>query len=214
MCNLFGFSANGELKNTDKIKVTSEVSSSALVEEEPTTTKTTVVTTIATTKNTVTETQIDTTKQQTTVKNNKNKLNVPDLNKQNGFKSWMPYTALSTSSPNYKMLVNRGYVDDNGLWKIDEYYCVALGSYYSKELGDIFEVTLTSGSTYKIVAVDHKDDAHTDSLNMYTTSNGCLTEFIVDASNLNKNIRFAGSVGALSKFSGKFVKIEKLGNIR
>lgn len=131
---------------------------------------------------------------------------------QSGFKSWMPYTALSKSSRNYKMLINMGHVDENGLWMINEYYCVAMGSYYSKELGDLFEATLSNGNTVKLITADHKANIHTDSTHR-VSGNGCMTEFIIDRSKLNSKIRTSGSVGSLSQFNGTYTKIVKIGNI-
>nr|CAI9751272.1 hypothetical protein DGKKSRWO_DGKKSRWO_CDS_0012 [uncultured phage]CAI9752119.1 hypothetical protein CVNMHQAP_CVNMHQAP_CDS_0012 [uncultured phage] len=133
--------------------------------------------------------------------------------KQTGFKSWMPYTALSKNSPNYKLLKTKGKVDSNGLWQIDGYYCVALGSYYSKSLGNIFELQLSSGNKITVITVDHKADIHTDSTNRVTKTNGCIVEFIVDKTKLNSTIKTTGSVGSLTEFSGTVVSIAKIGNI-
>lgn len=131
---------------------------------------------------------------------------------QTGFKSYMPYTALSINSPNYQMLVNLGYIDEYGLWKINECYCVAMGTYYSNTLGDVFEVELNNGSTFRVIIVDIKADVHTDYKNMYTITNGCITEFIVDFSNLDYTIKQMGSVGVYEKFNGTYTKITKLYN--
>lgn len=132
---------------------------------------------------------------------------------QSGFKSWMPYTALSRSSPNYRMLIDYGHVDENGLWMIQDYYCVAMGSYYSKKLGDMFEATLSNGNKIKLITVDHKADIHTDPTHRITKANNCMTEFIVDRANLNGNIKSSGSVGSLSQFSGTYINITKINNM-
>lgn len=132
---------------------------------------------------------------------------------QTGFKSFEPYHIMPTSSPNYNMITSLGYVDENGLWKIGEYYCVAMGSYYSNRLGNVFEVELDSGKVFKVIIVDHKSDLHTDYTHRYTLVNNCVTEFVVDYNALNPIIKQMGSIGALDEFSGVYVKITKLFNI-
>lgn len=208
--------------------MTSEAKSSALEQEEPTTVSsepttikekysTTLVDTtiVETTETTTSQKTIKTTEKEkeTTIITNKNNYNYNVPSNQNGFKSWMPHSALSKSSPNYKMITQLGHVDEYGLWKIDNYYCVALGSYYSTRLGDIFEIELSSGNIFKVITADHKADAHTDFTHRYTVANGCIAEFIVSKQNLSYRIKTAGSVGTLSEFSGTYVRITKLGNI-
>lgn len=136
--------------------------------------------------------------------------NIPD--KQTNFKSWMPYTMLSKKSLNYKTIKEDGYIDENGLCRIKEYYCVALGSYYSTELGDLFKVTLDNGNEFIFITMDHKADIHTDSNNQITVKSGCMTEFIVDKNKLNKQIKISGTVSSLDCFDGLYIKIEKIGN--
>lgn len=146
-----------------------------------------------------------------TIQPNTTEYSVPQ--NQSGFKSWMPYTALSKSSPNYKMLMDYGHVDENGLWMIQDYYCVAMGSYYSQRLGNMFEATLSNGNKIKLITVDHKADIHTDSTHRVTKQSNCMTEFIIDRAKLNANIKSSGSVGSLPQFSGTYVNITKIGNI-
>lgn len=175
--------------------MTSEVVSSVSAEEEPTVSLT------------VTETTVIEQPQEVV-----NTITYAVPENQNGFKSWMPYTALSKNTINYKMLTEQGYVDDNGLWRIGEYYCVALGSYYSTQLGEIFELELSSGNIITVITIDHKADIHTDSNNQVTVANGCITEFIVDKQKLNNKIRIMGSVSVLPELEGTVVKITKILN--
>lgn len=97
-------------------------------------------------------------------------------------------------------------------FKKEKYYCVAMGSFYSKKLGDTFKITTENGSFY-IIICDFKDDDDTDSSNRYTKENGCITEFYVDNKKLSPKVKRMGSVSyASDKFKGKIKKIEKLEN--
>lgn len=131
------------------------------------------------------------------------------------FKSYTNYRLLSKSSPQWNKIQchSNAYTDENGLRKVGDYYCVAMGSYYSSTLGDTFEVT-TEGGTFRVVLCDFKANQHTDSTNRYTAHNGCVIEFYVDMDSLDSAARRMGDISyADSKFSGKITSITKTGNI-
>lgn len=126
------------------------------------------------------------------------------------FKSWMPYTAITNrASAAYKQQ-QFAYTDKNGLRKIGDDYCVAMGTYYSSTIGDRFKITMDTGKTFTVIISDIKSNMHTDSTHRYTISNGCMMEFVIDGSCLNSTVRLTGNVGSLELFSGTFTKIEKL----
>lgn len=128
------------------------------------------------------------------------------------FKSYTNYKLLNKKSPQWKKIQSIAYTDNNGLRKVDKYYCVAMGSFYSKKLGDTFKITTENGSFY-IIICDFKDDDDTDNSNRYTKENGCITEFYVDNKKLSPKVKRMGSVSyASDKFKGKIKKIEKLEN--
>lgn len=137
--------------------------------------------------------------------------NIPD--NQNGFKSWMPGSAItSKASPQYKLL-QMATSDDNGLWKYNDDYLVALGSFYSTTIGDRFEITLSSGVVFTMVLGDQKSDAHTNSTHQVTSSNGCIMEFIVDMSKFKSTASYTtGDISSIG-FEGTVVQIAKIGNI-
>jgi hypothetical protein len=131
------------------------------------------------------------------------------------FKSYTNYRLLSKNSPQWNKIQchENAYTDVNGLRKVGDYYCVAMGSYYSSTLGDTFEIT-TEGGTFQAVLCDFKANQHTDSTNRYTAHNGCVIEFYVDMDSLNSTARQMGDISyADSKFSGKILSITKTGNI-
>lgn len=129
-------------------------------------------------------------------------------NEASSFKSYMDYRALTdTSSTQYEMQQG-AYTDDNGLRKIDEHFCVAMGTYYG-ELGDILHIETDEGATWTVILSDIKSDVHTDSTHRYTTANNCMMEFIVDTSAMDYEIKQSGTVNALG-FQGKICKVTKL----
>lgn len=197
------------------ITTTSEIISS--VTETTTTESTTkeVETTVSTTTQPeTTEQEVETTKEETAASSESNGMyTIPD----NGgrFKSYTNYRLLSKNSPQWNKIQchENAYTDENGLRKIGNYYCVAMGSYYSTTLGDTFEVT-TEGGTFQIVLCDFKANQHTDSTNRYTAHNGCVMEFYVDMDSLDSTARQMGDISyADSKFSGRIINVAKTGNI-
>lgn len=128
------------------------------------------------------------------------------------FKTYTAYTMLNRRSQQWK-LQQKAYTDENGLRKIENYYLAAMGSYYSKTLGDCFRIKTSTGAEYDIMLCDYKADKHTDNLHQYTVrkNGGCVTEFYVDYPKLNSLIKRSGTVGKLSQFSGDVVEIIYLG---
>jgi hypothetical protein len=133
------------------------------------------------------------------------------------FKSWTPYTIYAKWSKQHK-LQQIAYTDENGLRKVGEYFCVALGSYYGDEVGLLYEITLEDNGeykTFKAVLCDQKSDRHTDSTHRYTKKHGCMVEFAIDikvAQNAN-SIVYHGTVSALEEFRGCVVKIKNIGKM-
>lgn len=127
------------------------------------------------------------------------------------FKSYTYYTSLSQHSPQGQ-LQKQAYTDENGLRKVDEYYCAALGTYYNGNIGDKFLVTLSTGVQFKMILCDVKSDAHTDSTHRYTRSNGCVIEFYVDRNKLNPKVKTSGNISSIPGFEGDITNIEKIIN--
>lgn len=127
--------------------------------------------------------------------------------KHSSFKSYMPYTAITSKSSKQYKLQQKAYSDKNGLRKYDKYYLVAMGQYYGK-VGDKFKVTLSSGQVFYAMIGDTKQYRHTGKGNgMVGADNKDMFEFIVDYRNLNKEIRRSGSVNTVLK--GKVVRLQK-----
>ena len=151
-----------------------------------------------------------------------------------GFKSFMPMTALSQSSPQYKYLVNNTSDVDNLRVTPDGYVAVAMGSYYGK-LGDKFLITFDSGVQTKVVKVDEKANAHTSQACYGKTmaSDGSVIEPIISTGNranatnpeLHRLLYYHGNAGvvypqfagtsaisSIVKVSGSPTKSEEINN--
>ena len=98
-----------------------------------------------------------------------------------GFKSWMDYHKITMNGSEQKILQeNYAYTGQYGIRQIDGRYCVAIGSYFTTEIGTYFDLILENGEVIPCILADRKDNSDTDSDNIFTSDNGCATEFVVD----------------------------------
>lgn len=130
----------------------------------------------------------------------RNKFKEYSVPETSGFKSYMPYEAItSKSSPQYKLQHEKAYTGKNGIRQVDGRYCVAIGSYFTDEIGTLFDLVLKNGTVIPCILADQKSDKDTDSQNIITRHNGCLSEFIVDINNLKSSIKKMGDVSYFNK---------------
>lgn len=134
------------------------------------------------------------------------------------FKSYMSYRAITnTSSPQYK-LQQQCWTDENGLRRQTDDYVVAVGSYYSKHIGDRFRITLSDDTQFTVIVGDIKADRHTDSKHQYRAvynENGKfisanVLEFVVDIGRLPSSVRRSGTVSSIEELKGNIKSIEKI----
>lgn len=86
-----------------------------------------------------------------------------------GFKSWMDYHKITMNGSEQKFLQeNYAYTGKYGIRQINDRYCVAIGSYFTTE------------EVIPCILADRKDNSDTDSDNIFTSDNGCATEFVID----------------------------------
>ena len=138
------------------------------------------------------------------------KLNYKDYTvpKTSGFKSYMPYTAItSKSSPQYK-LQQQCHTGLYGIRVKDGRYCVAIGTGFNADVGTYFDLILANDTVIPCIVADIKADKHTDSNNMVTKASGCLTEFVVDNGSLNKMAKKMGDISYCSdKWNSRVEKV-------
>lgn len=116
----------------------------------------------------------------------------------NGMKSYMPFSVgdrsiFSKSSNQYK-LQELCYTGNYGIRQYKERYCVAIGSHFNTNIGQYFDLILENGVVIPCVMADQKADCHTDSNNIITVSNGCMTEFVVDTAELYDDAKIMGDI--------------------
>lgn len=148
-------------------------------------------------------------------KSNKSEYSIPDYD--TSFKTYMDYRKITDKSSAQYMLQMEAYTDDMGLRKYEDHYIVAMGTYYSDNVGDTFKITLDNEKSFNVIIGDIKANCHTDSQNMYSPvydNNGNLIsanviEFIVDTKKLDKLVKKLGTVSAYDDFKGNIVKIER-----
>ena len=117
------------------------------------------------------------------------------LPSNSGFKSYMPYKAItSKSSSQYRLQLDAYTNEETGIRMINGRYCVALGSYFNCKIGQEFDLMLENGVVIPCIMGDEKADKDTDNNNLFTKDNGCATEFIVDSKILPKQIKKYGDI--------------------
>lgn len=135
---------------------------------------------------------------------------VPDTS---GFKSFMDYrTITSTGSKQYELQNQYASTGDYGIRVVDDRYCVAVGSRFSMEIGQYFDLILENGEVIPCVMADLKSDVHTESNRVVTAHNGCASEFVVDANSLGYDVRLHGDISRCSVGWDSPVKVVKIYN--
>ena len=134
------------------------------------------------------------------------------------FKSYMDYKCITNKASDQYKLQLSAWTDNMGLRRVDDYYLVAMGTYYSDTIGDKFRITLEGDKTFDVMIGDIKADIHTDKNNMYSpvyNSDGSfksanVIEFIIDKKTISKKVKLWGDVSAYDEFAGNIVKIERI----
>lgn len=144
-------------------------------------------------------------------------LSVPNIN--SSFKPYMDYrTITDKNSDQYKFIQKWGWSDYEGFMRCDgernlgiedNYYLIALGSYYGTKIGTKYRLTLNTGRVFYGVLADCKADKHTNSTNQYGR-NKDVVEFLVDTRRLNKSVRYHGTANVYMPLNGSVVKVEKI----
>lgn len=112
-----------------------------------------------------------------------------------GFKSYMGYkTITSKTSKQYDIQQNYAYTGFYGIRQVNGRYCIALGSYCNASLGQYVDLILANGEIIPCIMAEAKSDAHTDNNNLFTISNNCCSEFIVDTSSLHEDAKQKGNI--------------------
>lgn len=120
-----------------------------------------------------------------------------DLPAYSGYKSWMDYQMITSSGSPQKLLQDEyAYTGTYGIRQINGRYCVAIGSYFTTEIGQYFDLILENGTVIPCILADQKADEDTDDDGIFTLHNGCATEFIIDFDCLNYAAKRDGNISS------------------
>lgn len=129
------------------------------------------------------------------------------------FYAYMDWTAVTDhNSPQYNLL-SKGWTDSQGIRRVGDDVCIALGTYYTDTVGDRFIITTDMGNSYTAIVGDIKADCHTDSKNQYRwagNNSKNVVEFIVDTNSLDYAVRTSGNIGTYNNYSGQIISIKKI----
>lgn len=135
------------------------------------------------------------------------------------FKTYMDWRCVTnTASPQYKLIQKWGYRDENGFMRAesekdlgisDDYYLIALGSYYGTTMGTKYRITTDTGNVFYGMLADAKANIHTNSTNQYAR-NKDVVEFLVDTRYLRSDVKRAGSANVYMPLNGSVAKIERI----
>lgn len=143
---------------------------------------------------------------------------VPNL-VDSSFKTYMDYRCCGKNTKQRKLYNELSYIDNNGFVRcdgeedlgiIDDYYFIALGSYYGTNIGDKYKITTDNGNIIYGILGDAKADQHTNSTHQYAVNNNDVVEFLVHTPNLRKDVKQMGNANVYEPLSGNIVKIEKI----
>ena len=110
-----------------------------------------------------------------------------------GMKTWMTYRLFGGSSPQQR-LQELAYTDQEGFRKVNDRYCVALGSFFTTEIGQCFDLYLENGEIIHCVLGDGKSNKETDKHNIFTNNSNCCSEFLVDPDLIPDSVKRSGDV--------------------
>ena len=112
-----------------------------------------------------------------------------------GYKSFMEYSKITdTSSPQYLLQEEYAYTGDYGIRMINGRFCVAIGFAFNPKIGQYFDLILENGTVIPCIISDEKKISDTDEDNIFTTANGCCTEFVVDTNCLHDKASVMGDI--------------------
>jgi hypothetical protein len=125
------------------------------------------------------------------------------------FKTYMDYRKITNKSSKQWALQQLATTNEKGFRVFNGKYLVAIGTYYSKDVGKEMRITLEDGKKINVMIGDIKMDIHTDANNQYVPVNGNIVEFIVDTDKLDPLTKKLGDVSN-SGLEGKIVMIEEV----
>ena len=115
-----------------------------------------------------------------------------DVPSNNSFKSYMDCSTITDTSSAQYALKYEYLSSASGIMVVDNRFVIALGSYYTTEVGGRVDLVMQNGSVVECIVGDCKADKHTDSMNRQHSVDKSVIEFIVATDNLNEKARQMG----------------------
>ena len=126
------------------------------------------------------------------------------------FKAWMDFRAIRNQNSQQWRMQQLAYTCEDGFRRVNGMPLIAMGTYFIEYgVGDVFEITLSSGVRFRAVIGDVKDDRHTDPTNRFHGVNGSVIEFIIDREVMSWDILSTGNI-AFAGFPGYVVSVKRL----
>lgn len=122
-----------------------------------------------------------------------------DVPKTRGFKSYMPYTAITNKNSKQYKLQQIASTGAYGIRTVNGRLLCAIGTAFNADIGTYIDLILEDGFVIPCIVGDVKSPRHTDSSNMITMHNGCVSEFIIDSKALHKSIKKSGDVSSCNE---------------
>lgn len=126
----------------------------------------------------------------------------------NPFKSYMSYKTITNKTSKQYELQQIAETGDYGIRIVNNRFCIALGSYFTTEIGTEIDIIMENGSVLECILADCKDDKHTDESNIIA-ADGSILEFIVDLDELHMESKYHGDMSYCSDdFQGEILEIK------
>lgn len=118
-----------------------------------------------------------------------------EIKDTSGFKSYMPYTTITSKSTlQYILQKDYAYTGDYGIRQVNNRYCVAIGTAFNADIGTYLDLILENGEIIPCILGDIKSNRHTNENNIFTLNNGCVSEFIVNPNYIEENVKKSGDI--------------------
>lgn len=131
---------------------------------------------------------------------------------QSTFKSYEDAGCITESNNLAQGRLKKKYHLDyqSGVWMVGNRYCIAIGSYYTKNIGVKIDLVLShNGRKHILKCITADSKADKDTVNQHRIhKDGSVVEFVVSTSHLSQKVRRMGDVSyAGNKFMGKIKQI-------
>lgn len=110
-------------------------------------------------------------------------------------KSYLDYKSITLkSSRQYRIQKRYAETDpETGIRTVDGKYCIALGSYFSRNVGQYVDLVLANGEEIPCVVGDAKADLDTNENNSIG-KDGSVSEFIIDKEYIDHSVKKSGDI--------------------